>query len=279
MAVPKSRGDESPAIRTAPQLELPVLVTSAEYLARAVPAPSGRRQRIAQWATRHVLIVPSSGVGRHVVDFVEIEVGEDRVVHVQPGQIHAFLPELTYCADVVVVDPAACPTGLFDPSIASPSVALGSAAGLVRSLTADLVAEQSRPDRSDDIMIATVGLLFRHIARLGPAGDDRRPELLRAFLADLEQRFSDTRNVADYARSIGTSTKTLARLTASAVNLTPKDIIDRRVALEARRCLAVDKTPIADVGQALGFSEATNFTKFFARMEGMTPHEFRTRFA
>jgi AraC-like DNA-binding protein len=113
------------------------------------------------------------------------------------------------------------------------------------------------------------------VARIATDSVEQHPQLLDAFLADLETRFRETRNVAAYAEAASTSTKTLARLTTSAFGLTPKDVIDRRVALEAQRMLAVDRTPIADVGLSLGFSEATNFTKFFVRMTESTPHEFR----
>ena len=245
-----------------------MLITSADVLSRATHRPAER-------TLGHLLIVPSTGSGEHCVDFEAVPVEVDSVVHVQPGQVHGFPPGQRYEADVIVVDPLVCPVGLFEPWRPMPVVPLGPIAGIARAVTADLVAEQRRTDHNDDIMIAAAGLLLRHLARIAAAGASRPRQQLDAFLADLEQRFWQTRNVADYADGLGTSTKTLARQAATALNLTPKDVIDRRVALEAKRCLAVDDASIAEVGRSLGFSEATNFTKFFARMTGTTPHEFR----
>ncbi len=245
-----------------------MLITSADVMGRA---SNGAAER----SMGHLLIVPMGGSGEHCVDFETVTVGVESVVHVQPGQVHRFPPGQTYEADVIVVDRSACPDGLFQPWRPLPSVPVGPIAALVRSVTADLVAEQGRTDHDDDIMVAAAGLLLRHLARIAAAARPPRSELLDAFLADLERRFWQSRNVADYADDLDTSTKTLARQAASALDLTPKDVIDRRVVLEAKRCLAVDDASIAEIGRSLGFSEATNFTKFFARMTGITPHEFR----
>ncbi|MGK4567547.1 helix-turn-helix domain-containing protein [Flavobacterium sp. 3HN19-14] len=35
------------------------------------------------------------------------------------------------------------------------------------------------------------------------------------------------------------------------------------------------KMSVADIGQVFGYDEATNFTKFFKSMVGMTPLQFR----
>ena len=59
---------------------------------------------------------------------------------------------------------------------------------------------------------------------------------------------------------------------------TAKEMIDERVALEAKRLLAHTCSSLAEIGCQLGFSEATNFVKFFKRTAGMTPSTFRSRF-
>ena len=251
---------------------LPVLVTSADLMAEA-------SYRSAERASSHLLIVPSSGAGAHCVDFETIAVEVGSVIHVQPDQVHRFLLAQPYRADVIVIDDDVCPDGLFAPWRAAPLVMLGPIAGVARAVTTDLVVEQRRTDRNDDIMVAAASLLLRHVARIAAAAGGQRSPLFDAFLAELDHRFRETRNVADYADMLGTSTKTLARQTTSAAGLTPKDVIDRRVALEAKRYLAIGDTAIAEIGESLGFSEATNFTKFFVRMTGTTPHGFRDQLA
>jgi AraC-like DNA-binding protein len=46
--------------------------------------------------------------------------------------------------------------------------------------------------------------------------------------------------------------------------------------LEAKRQLAVTSDSVESIGLSLGFSEATNFVKFFRRVSGDTPAAFRS---
>jgi AraC-like DNA-binding protein len=67
------------------------------------------------------------------------------------------------------------------------------------------------------------------------------------------------------------------RLSREAFGLSAKELIDARVVLEARRLLAHTSLPIATIGESLGFSEATNFGKFFLARTGERPGAFRAR--
>ncbi|AOW14451.1 hypothetical protein LPB72_02990 [Hydrogenophaga crassostreae] len=61
------------------------------------------------------------------------------------------------------------------------------------------------------------------------------------------------------------------------VGFTAKQVIDRRIVLEARRLLAHSQMPVAHIGHQLGFTEPTNFVKFFRRLGGETPQQFRLK--
>lgn len=106
----------------------------------------------------------------------------------------------------------------------------------------------------------------------------RPPGLLRVyrrFMQDLEQSFARTREAAAYAKRAGCSTKTLSRACQALGGASPKRLIERRVALEGRRLLAHSTLSVAAIAIELGFSEPTNFVKFFRRSEGVTPLAFR----
>jgi AraC-like DNA-binding protein len=81
--------------------------------------------------------------------------------------------------------------------------------------------------------------------------------------------------VEEYADRLGCSVRTLTRACVAAGGRGAKQLIDDRVVLEAKRLLATTQLPVAAIGEELGFPEATNFGRFFAREAGRPPGEFR----
>src|SRR5262249_60848080 len=67
----------------------------------------------------------------------------------------------------------------------------------------------------------------------------------------------------------------LARAGVVAAGRSAKQVVAARVAVEARLLLACTDEPVAAVGRRLGFTEPTNFGRFFVRETGLTPGEFR----
>jgi AraC-like DNA-binding protein len=61
--------------------------------------------------------------------------------------------------------------------------------------------------------------------------------------------------------------------------LTPKALIDQRICLEAKRLLVYSTLSGSSLSSLLGFSEPTNFVKFFRRTTGTTPQQFRAAHA
>jgi len=101
----------------------------------------------------------------------------------------------------------------------------------------------------------------------------------RQFLDLVERSYGSIHTVEEYALALGYSPKTLCRASVEATGLTPKQVIDQRLVREARRLLAYTDLPCAAVGRRLGFEDAANFCRFFARGTGTSPTEFRDTFA
>ena len=99
----------------------------------------------------------------------------------------------------------------------------------------------------------------------------------RRFAREVERRFGEWRRVEDYAQALGYSARTLTRASLEAAGAPAKEVIERRVVLEAKRLLAHSSRPVGAIALDLGFSEPTNFVKFFRRREGMAPLAFRQR--
>ncbi|MGZ3932109.1 MAG: helix-turn-helix domain-containing protein [Bacteroidia bacterium] len=95
------------------------------------------------------------------------------------------------------------------------------------------------------------------------------------FRRTLDEAYKHQRQVSYYARHMAITEKRLNQATAKVLGKTPKELIDDRVMLEARRLLAHTAESIKEIGFRLGFEEATNFIKYFRKHSRSTPVEFR----
>ena len=253
----------------------PVSLVDTSLVRRTIPDP-----RQVERTPAHLVFVTTSGRGHHLVDFERHELAPGRVLHVQPGQVQQFDVRASFEADIVIVRPVACPPGLFRPGEPAPSVELGASWPVVSALTADLRRQLAGDHPSPDLVVATAQLILRQVAAaaggVAAAAPTSQMAVLRDFRAELERRFPSRHDVGYYARTVGTSPRSLARITRSLTGQTPKQIIDDRRVLEAKRLLVHTDDTAAAIGRRIGFSEATNFTKFFTRATGTSPQRFRS---
>lgn len=117
------------------------------------------------------------------------------------------------------------------------------------------------------------------LAGSSPAGSSplgSRNEVFSWFEEEIERSFHRERSVAGYARRLGYSERTLNRLARTHAGTTAKELIDRRVILEAKRLLIHETVPIVEISERLGFDDAANFSKFFSHRTGTTVVRCRT---
>jgi len=125
--------------------------------------------------------------------------------------------------------------------------------------------------------LAVVLLRIALLSDSAPDGAEHRT--FARFQRELEQGHPASRRVEDYAAQLGCSVRTLTRASLAVAGRTAKQVVDDRVALQARRLLACSPLSVAEVGRRLGFPEPTNFGRFFHREVGMSPGQFRAEFA
>lgn len=104
-------------------------------------------------------------------------------------------------------------------------------------------------------------------------------DYLIAFKNYLEKDFRKEKSVSYYAQKLFVSDKVLTNALQNTMGKTPKQLIDERILLEAKRLLVHGNDSGKIIGLSLGFDEPTNFNKFFKKHIGKTPSEFRTSYA
>ncbi len=95
----------------------------------------------------------------------------------------------------------------------------------------------------------------------------------------VQAQFQQVKQVIHYASQMGITEKKLSQVVVQELGLSPKAIIDQRTMLEAHRMLTYSAESVKQIAYDLGFEEATNFTKYFRRLQGETPLAYRSRMA
>ncbi|WP_042406004.1 helix-turn-helix domain-containing protein [Streptacidiphilus carbonis] len=264
-------------------------MTFAQLRARTKPHVAASPIR----ADFHQLTVVRSGHGVAMVDFVAHGCGPGTVLHVRPGQVQR-LParpdgRLADLDAVVLLFTADFPSSrldlVFGPAVLSAPPAEHEG---LQQTAAQLETEYRLLDTRDETAARLTVELLRQllavallrIARLpSPPGSTptEATDVFRAFRREVERSFTATRDVQDYAARLGYAPRTLTRACLAATGTTAKQFLDTRVTLEAKRLLVHTDLPVTTIARAVGFSEPTNFGKFFARETGTTPGAFRSR--
>lgn len=109
--------------------------------------------------------------------------------------------------------------------------------------------------------------------------EPRKRSALKRFhlFKDLvEQHIAEWKSISIYAAEMGCTERSLTRAVLDAEGISAKEFVSRRLGLEAKRLLIHTDWPIGVIADKLGFKEATHFSKFFRRMAGCTPVQFRS---
>ena len=96
------------------------------------------------------------------------------------------------------------------------------------------------------------------------------------FIDYVVGHFNQMHEVIEYAKALNLSVGKLNKGVTKVSGKRPLEIINERIALEAKRILSYSlEMKVKQVADMLGFSDVSNFVKFFKRNVGMTPSDFR----
>ncbi len=129
-------------------------------------------------------------------------------------------------------------------------------------------------------MNEAVSMAYSHVnniaaAQMGLVG--RSSELYGEFMEMLKRRCHCCNDVSYYADCLNVSTRYLAQVTKRIADKTPKTIIDEYVVQQAEIQLRTTDKTIQEIAFGLGFNSQAHFTKFFRKLAGYSPTEYRNR--
>jgi AraC-like DNA-binding protein len=104
---------------------------------------------------------------------------------------------------------------------------------------------------------------------------DTQLDVVRRFNVLVDEHFREKHKVSEYAEMLFKSPKTLSNLFKKYSHQTPLEVIHDRIALEAKRLLLYTGQTAEEITFELGFTDAAHFSRFFKRLAGMNPTDFR----
>lgn len=142
--------------------------------------------------------------------------------------------------------------------------------------------EYRNPAPARDLLLRSlVGVLAVWVGRQMLVRQAQRPgrgqQLLATFTRLVERDFCQHRSVEQYAAQLDITPAYLNTLARRFTGHTAQGVLHRRLLLEARRQLIYTAMTVSQISDALGFSEPAYFSRFFKRLTGQAPRDFRKR--
>lgn len=236
------------------------------------------------------------GRGTHRVDFVDYPFTDNTIFFVAPGQIHAFdgnedcegviiLFNANFLADEESSESIFLKYNVFNAYDSLPYYKISdSEAERLMPLVNEMNREYSLTDAfaHKDYMQYLLRLFLIRVQRCGERKETEKLHFYsianRTFVRFrqlLEKNFREVHTVQDYANLLNISARTLTKYVNLSAHCSPLQIINDRIVLEAKRQLQHTALNIKEIGYGLGFEDPSYFVKFFKRLTGMMPTEFR----
>ncbi|MEV4628056.1 AraC family transcriptional regulator [Micromonospora sp. NPDC049523] len=256
---------------------------------RELSVDPGRRRPVL--LDHHVLILVTVGHGTYEVDFRTYQCRPGTLILVRPGQLvradgSTGLDAVVICWAGDALARVSSDGASGHPFGATHWQLAGEDQDAVINEVSQLVVDCQRHGGGPlaaELLRHQLAVLLLRLALLpdleagaeAPAANSETTTTYRRLRREIEEHYRTSRRVEDYAARLGCSVRTLTRACLAATGRSAKQLVDDRVALQARRLLAATEEPIADVGRTLGFPEPTNFGRFFQREVGQSPGTFR----
>lgn len=238
----------------------------------------------------HQFLLFTSGRGQHLIDFEVFDIEPWQIYFMSPGQIHTWNFEGKMEGYVVNFDKDFFKTMLLNPDHLLQF-------SFFSGLTSDevFVVEQGKRDLLSEILerlftnqankdfVASSLLYVFHLLELGRSTNESQEAnrynhtLLRNFLQLIELNYKELKLPKEYAAMLYITPNHLNALCKELLGISAGEIIRNRIILESKRLLVIKGYSIAEIAYELNFNDNSYFTKFFKKIEGITPEEFRKK--
>ena len=93
----------------------------------------------------------------------------------------------------------------------------------------------------------------------------------------MDLHYHDNLQITDVAAAVGVHANYLANTFQEQYHVTPKQYLTKLKLDKAKELLLLTKHPVYIIANSVGFSDPLAFSKFFRRMTGISPTEYRNK--
>ena len=234
----------------------------------------------------------TQGTSKHFVDFVSYPVRKNSLVCVTKGQVNAFqfdehiqgyavLFTQEYFEKQFKSLPESIIFSLFSSQVLSPIIQIPTTHNIVSYF--NLLFEEFYHEKQQHKEAIVSGLFTIILSKIEQLRNlqvvyQETPEHLQLFVKfenQIKQQYTTSRSADFYAKTLGITYKHLNHICKKIVHKTAKECIDNFIILEAKRNLINSSIKSTELAYQLGFTESTNFVKYFKKFTELTPNQFK----
>ncbi|KXX70790.1 AraC family transcriptional regulator [Flammeovirga sp. SJP92] len=242
----------------------------------------------------YVILFVYEGEGYHTIDFTDYNYKEGTVILVRKDQIQKFFRStnvkgylLIFTEEFIIGHlnkmEALKAFQLFNESLSFPKIEFNNKDEfsdfmvLVKQLELEYHAKDVFSiGITRSVLHVLIIKLFRIKDKAGYFVE--RKKYMSQFLAFhklVEEECFKSKKVQYFSEKLGVSTKTLNNIVNEVVNVSAKSFIDERCIMQIKRLLISTDHSIKEIAYIAGFSDATNFFKYFKKFTNSSPKVFR----
>jgi len=217
----------------------------------------------------------------HSIDFVELPVRTDCIYVLKPGQVYNM--QLTNQRGYLIAVNAKYLNSLYTDydhylSFTLPYIIQMDSSDLNIfeqniKLLKNEVSYKNRPELVASYIKTLITLCFVSFnEKFNKSGMDER---VFNLISLIDKYYLEEREIGFYAMKLSLGEKRLGVITKDALGVTVKQLIQKRLLLEAKRLICYGNLPFKSIAFKLGFNDASYFSRFFKAYSGITPEEFK----
>lgn len=234
----------------------------------------------------------TQGSGTHTIDFVTYPIQPGAVFFMSPAQVHSWKLSadidgfvVFFSAEFYLKDFAQHKLfnfPFFNTTQYQTLLKLPEAnKAMVTQIFEELYAEfRQQAKQVDEVLQSYLNILLVKLSRIYQ--QHTAPNVLGHLMHQIRQleilvneHYIKEKSVQAYADMMHLSVKQLNHVCKTALNKSTSELIQDRVVLEAKRLLVHSDWTIAQIGAYLQYFDNAYFARFFKKVTGLTPDQFR----